>query len=205
MEEPAPAEGSTGEDRVADDDLVSWAAAESEARLSDLGDRWLHVQGVAAKAAWVSRAFDGEDRAHLLAAAHLHDVGYAPSLRVTGLHQLDGAAHLRALGQERLARLVAHHSEARFELELRGWEAELAKFPRETSPVAEALIYCDLTTGPQGAPMRFDDRLAEVFGRYGEDSLVSEALRRAKPHLAAAVEATEELLRGRGVVAASCQ
>jgi len=103
------------------DDLVSWAAAESEARLSDLGDRWLHVKAVAAKAARVSRAFDGEDRAYLLAAAHLHDLGYSPSLRVTGLHQLDGATHLRALGQERLARLVAHHSEARFELKLRAW------------------------------------------------------------------------------------
>jgi HD superfamily phosphodiesterase len=89
------------------DDLVRWAAAESEARLSDLGDRWLHVQGVAEKAARIGRAFDGEDRAYLLAAAHLHDVGYSPSLSVTGLHQLDGAAHLRALGQERLARLVA--------------------------------------------------------------------------------------------------
>jgi hypothetical protein len=183
-------------------DLVSWAAAESEARLSDLGNRWLHVKGVAAKAAWVGQAFDGEDRAYLLAAAHLHDVGYSPSLRVTGIHQLDGAAHLRALGQERLARLVAHHSEARFELELRGREAELAAFPRESSPVAAALIYCDLTTGPQGTPMRFDDRVTEVFARYGEDSLVSEALRRARPHLAAAVEATEELLRWRGVVEA---
>jgi HD superfamily phosphodiesterase len=86
------------------DDLVRWAAAESEVRLRNLGDRWLHFQGVAAKAARVGQAFDGEDRATLLAAAHLHDVGYAPSLKVTGLHQLDGAIHLRALGQERLAR-----------------------------------------------------------------------------------------------------
>jgi hypothetical protein len=98
---------------------------------------------------------------------------------------------------------VAHHSEARFELELRGRKADLATFPRESSPVAAALIYCDLTTGPQGNPMRFDDRVAEVFARYGEDNLVSEALRRARPHLAAAVEATQELLRRRGVVDAS--
>ena len=182
------------------DDLVAWAAAESQARLSGLGNRWLHVQGVAAKAAQVGRAFDGEDRTFLLAAAHLHDIGYAPSLKVTGLHQLDGAAHLRALGQERLARLVAHHSEARFELELRGRGAALAEFPRECSPVAAALIYCDLTTGPQGRPMSFDDRVAEVFARYCEDSLVSEALRRARPHLAASVEATAELLRQHGVV-----
>ena len=83
---------------------------------------------------------------------------------------------------------------------MRGREAELAKFPQESSPVAAALIYCDLTTGPQGEPMRFEDRVAEMFARYGEDSLVSEALRRARPHLAAAVEATEELLRRRALV-----
>lgn len=202
MDELGVGEGLRGAVGV-DDDLVSWAAAESKARLSDLGDRWLHVQGVAAKAARVAEAFDGEDRACLLAAAHLHDVGYAPSLKVTGIHQLDGAAHLRALGQERLARLVAHHSEARFELELRGREAELSQYPRESSPVAAALIYCDLTTGPRGKPMRFDDRVAEVFARYGDDSLVSEALRRAQPHLAASVETTEELLRRHNVVVAA--
>jgi hypothetical protein len=69
--------------------------------------------------------------------------------------------------------------------------------------VTAALIYCDLTTGPQGRAMPFDDRVAEVFARYGEDSLVSEALRRARPHLAAAVEATEELLRRHGVAVAA--
>jgi hypothetical protein len=36
-----------------------------------------------------------------------------------------------------------------------------------------------------------------------EDSLVSEALRRARPHVAAAVEATEELLRRHGVAVAA--
>ncbi len=179
--------------------LVRWAAAESAARLRHLGDRWLHVEGVAAKAAWVGHAFDGEDRALLVAAAHLHDVGYAPTLRVTGLHQLDGAAYLRSLGEERLARLVAHHSEARFEVELRGWGAELATYPRESSPVAAALIYCDLTTGPRGTSMFFEDRVADVFDRYGDESLVAEALRRSRPFLAQAVDATEDLLRRRRV------
>lgn len=98
---------------------MTWAAAESAALLSSLGDRWRHVRGVARTAGWVSRAFEGDDRAHRLAAAHLHDVGYTPPLRVTGWHQLDGARHLRCLGHKRLANLVAHHSEARFELELR--------------------------------------------------------------------------------------
>jgi hypothetical protein len=181
-------------------DLVRWAAAESAALLHTLGDRWRHVQGVAEKATWVSQAFDGEDRPHLLAAALLHDVGYAPALRVTGLHQLDGALYLRSRGRERLANLVAHHSEARFELELRGWGTELARYPREFSPVAAALVYCDLTTGPQGTPTCFDDRVAEVLQRYGDDSLVAEALRRSRPFLAEAVEATQELLRRHGVL-----
>ena len=70
----------------------------------------------------------------------------------------------------------------------------------DNDPIVLTQARALLTTGPQGEPMGFDDRVSEVFARYGEDSLVSEALRRARPHLAAAVEATEELLRRRGVV-----
>ena len=39
---------------------------------------------------------------------------------------VDGAYYLRAHGQERLARLVAHHSGARFEAAERGLVGELA-------------------------------------------------------------------------------
>jgi hypothetical protein len=45
----------------------------------------------------------------LVAAAYLHDLGYAPPLVETDLHTLDGARHLRALGHERLAGLVPYH------------------------------------------------------------------------------------------------
>ena len=47
-----------------------------------------------------------EDADLLVAAALLHDVGYAPSLNRLGFHAVDGARFLRAQGQERLARLV---------------------------------------------------------------------------------------------------
>ena len=56
----------------------------------------------------------------LVAAAWLHDIGYAPTLAATVFHPLDGARHLRALGHERLARLVAYHSSARWEAEALG-------------------------------------------------------------------------------------
>ena len=86
----------------------------------------------------VGAILDQEDRRYLVAAAYLHDIGYAPDLQRTGLHQLDGAHYLRSLGAERLARLVAHHSEARFEIRLRGFGEELAAYKREESWVSDA-------------------------------------------------------------------
>jgi HD superfamily phosphodiesterase len=70
---------------------------------------------------WLSPILKGEERPYLVAVvAWLHDIGYAPVLQHTGLHQLDGARWLRSLEYERLARIVAHHSEAGFELTLLG-------------------------------------------------------------------------------------
>src|SRR4029453_18784466 len=102
------------------------------------------------------------------AAPYLHYVGYTPSLRRTGLHQLDGARYVRSLGQERLASLIAHHSESRFEVQLRGFRHELDLYEREESWTADALTYCDLTTGPLGQPMTLEDGIAEVTQRYGQ-------------------------------------
>jgi HD domain len=87
----------------------------------------------------------------LVAAAYLHDIGYAPLLARTGLHPLDGACFLRSLGRERMACLVAHHSGARVEAEERGLSEALNEFPEERSLVADVRTYCDLATTPDGA------------------------------------------------------
>lgn len=87
-----------------------WAANYAEGLLSPLGDPWLHVQGVARHAQRVVPILPTDERDDLVAAAYLHDLGYAPVLVQTGLHPLDGARHLLALGHERLAGLVAYHS-----------------------------------------------------------------------------------------------
>jgi HD superfamily phosphodiesterase len=50
-----------------------------------------------------------------MAAAYLHDIGYVPTLARTRFHPLDGARHLRELGEERLVGLVAYHSGAEAE------------------------------------------------------------------------------------------
>ena len=66
-----------------------------------------------------------------------------------------------------MARLVAHHSEARFEIRLRGFSDELAAYEPEDLWVSDALTHCDLTTGPAGQSMELEDRIAEVEQRYG--------------------------------------
>jgi HD superfamily phosphodiesterase len=177
-------------------DLAEWAEEESKRLLAGTGDRWLHVQGVVDQARQVAGILGKSEQAVLLAAAHLHDVGYAEELRGSGAHQLNGAAFLRAAGQERLACIVAHHSEARYELEARGLGSELAAYQREESAVTDALTYCDLLTGPTGIWTTLGDRVADVERRYGDGSLVVDALRKALPALQAAVERTQLRLGG---------
>lgn len=173
--------------------LEDWAAAESERLLAGTGDRWLHVQGVVGRARHVRSVLSHDEQPVLLAAAYLHDIGYSAELR-TGVHQLDGARYLRALGHERLARLVAHHSESRCELQARGFGEELSAFEREESAVADALSYCDLLTGPTGRPVSIEERVRGVERRYG-DGAVLDSLKAALPALRAAIERTEGRLR----------
>ena len=180
---------------VVDDAVVRWAAGEAAARLEPLGDRWLHVRGVADQARLVAPALPAEDRHCLLAAAYLHDIGRAPELVDTGFHPIDGGRWVRRQGFERLACLVAHHSAARFEAELMGLGPLLDEFEPEESATADALAYCDATTGPAGAVVSPVARWAEIADRYGDDDLVTRALVEARPSLEQAVARTEELLR----------
>jgi HD superfamily phosphodiesterase len=178
-------------------------------RARELAERWLakaeprrlqHVRGVGVKAGSLSRALtlEDSDRDVLVAAGYVHDIGYAPDLKRTGLHQLDGARFIRKLGDERLACLVAHHSESRFEVGIRGYEDELSKYPREDTRVYDALVYCDLTTGPDGRAITFQDRIREVHDRYGEGD-ISRALHMAEPYLKAAVDRITQAIKASGL------
>ncbi|MFF2432588.1 HD domain-containing protein [Streptomyces mirabilis] len=141
-------------------DTPQGAAELAESLLPPLGNRWLHTQAVAARAREVSAAVPEGERDLLVAAAWLHDLGYAPELRDTGFHPIDGARHLVGLGApDRLVRLAAHHSGAVYEAEQRGLTTELAAYEREDSPLLDALIYADMTTGPAGQSFDFDRRL----------------------------------------------
>jgi hypothetical protein len=121
----------------------------------------------------------------------LHDIGYAPSLATTGLHQLDGARYLRDAqhADGMLCRLVAHHSCAIVEAGERGL-AEILSSEFDPAPdvLASVLTCCDMTTSPDGQPVRVERRLAEIHDRYGPEHLVSRSIRRATPMILEAVE-----------------
>ncbi|MCX4981111.1 HD domain-containing protein [Streptomyces sp. NBC_00572] len=171
-------------------------AAETELR-AVLPRRWSHTQGVAARAADIGYVLGADDEL-LIAAATLHDIGYAPRLAKTGFHPLDGARFLRDKhgADERLVRLVANHSFALLEAEERGLRDELAtEFPLLEEPLlVDALVYCDMTTTPDGSRTTAGERVAEILGRYGEDSVVGRFIRRAAPEIFAAVGRVEEAL-----------
>jgi hypothetical protein len=174
--------------------LEQWARAQAERLMATMGNRWLHVQAVAGKAQRVATVLPGDDGGALVAAAYLHDIGYAPSLNRLGFHPVDGACFLRAQGQERLARLVAHHSGARFEAEERGLVEELAAFPVEDGPVMDALSFADMTTGPAGQPMTLEERIGDIRHRYPPDDPVHRAIVRARPFLQAVIDRTQDRL-----------
>lgn len=75
--------------------MAAWATQVAEKELSVvLPRRWARSKGVAARAAGLGPVLTG-NAGLLVAAALLHDVGYAPRLVKTGFHPLDGARFLR--------------------------------------------------------------------------------------------------------------
>ncbi|MFF3243826.1 HD domain-containing protein [Streptomyces sp. NPDC002870] len=171
--------------------LAPWARQVAEAELSGpLPRRWAHSQGVGHRATGLVGIL-GDDSDLLVSAAVLHDVGYAPRLAVTGFHPLDGARFLRDVhaADERLVRLVANHSFALLEAEERGLRDVLeVEFPLlDNQRLVDALVWCDMTTTPNGERTSAKARLAEITDRYGADSVVGRFIRRASPEILAAV------------------
>jgi hypothetical protein len=182
--------------------MIDTDAAETLARAlleEPLPHRWAHSGGVAATARTLAPVL-GPHTDAVTVAAWLHDIGYAPALHSSGFHPLDGARYLRDVqhADPLVCRLVAHHSCAAIEAAERGLAADLLReFRPAPRSLADALIYCDITTGPQGHPMSVEDRLADIGHRYGPDHVVTRALARSAPELTAAVvRVTRKLAEG---------
>jgi hypothetical protein len=153
--------------------------------LSGLGQRWDHVRVVGELAE--ALAYDGLLGDDVVAAAWLHDLGYAEELQLTGLHPLDGARFLVNEGAPvEVVALVAHHTGAAYEAEERGLAAELNLMPTAGSVELDVLTLLDLVTAPDGKIVHPEDRIAEILDRYPEASPVFRAVTRSRLSLLAA-------------------
>lgn len=174
---------------------IAGARALVEDLLVELPDRVRHCAGVADRAAELAAAVPPEDRELLVTAAWLHDIGYAEAVVDTGFHPVDGARYLRGRGwPPRLCALVAHHSGARLVARVVGVADELAEFPQEVSPVADALTYADQTVDSRGRRTTIHDRLADMLRRHGPDSPNARVHDRRGPLLLAVADRVERLL-----------
>lgn len=165
------------------------AKAIAEEKLAEqLPKRWVHVQGVAAKAAEYSQKLNltRSETEQLISSAWLHDIGYSPDLpQVYKWHPLDGAHFLKEMEQEELACLVAWHSTAQEESERMGLTHEMLVFPRPHGIVADALTFCDMTTSATGIPCTLESRLTDIRTRHGAYSSQAQSMEEAWERLQA--------------------
>jgi hypothetical protein len=173
--------------------LEEWAQSYATQLLGRDERRLAHTRAVALRAKELGEMLieDPVERDVLVASAWLHDIGYAPSLAITGAHHLDGAVHLAQMDKARLANLVAHHGSGQVEVTLRGHGDDLVRFVREESLVDDLLTYCDLTCGPAGANLTLAQRLDEIRSRYGDDHIVVRGLVMSRGRIDASFERVE--------------
>jgi HD domain len=177
------------------------AEAEAIARdlLGDDGTRLAHVHTAGSMASRLGVLFGADEAAMLVAAATLHDVGYSPRIAQTGFHPLDGALYLRSIGvSERVCSLVAHHSEADMLAAHQGILDLDHQFPRERSLLADALVYADMHSAPDGKVIRAEHRLADIARRRPNpvEAVRATRLRAAMARVGAALQAHERGLAG---------
>jgi putative nucleotidyltransferase with HDIG domain len=184
-------------------ELVTRAERQARRLLGGMGDRWRHTRGVADRAAELADAL-GLDADVLVAAAWVHDIGYADITAVTGFHPLDGARYLQAMRwPARVVGLVAQHSGARFVAAARGLADDLSAYPDEGGLMSDALTYADQTVSPSGELVDTRQRRAEMLRRQGRDSWNAKVDHVRGPYLQMVAARVEHRLRGGRLVQAA--
>ncbi|MEY3734351.1 MAG: hypothetical protein RL347_1710 [Actinomycetota bacterium] len=143
-----------------DGTLVTRARALAADVLRDDTSAYEHASRTARLAASMSQGAPSTHPHEVTAAAWLHDIGYAPRLRRTGFHPLDGALFLINEGwPERIVRLVAHHSLAALEAPFYGVGHHFGVIEPVTGVDADILTTADLLGGAGDTPPSLAQRL----------------------------------------------
>ena len=175
--------------------LIEHAQAVALETLSDLPSRRAHVAGVAETARSIAEQLGLAGREVLVAAAWLHDVGYAKHVAATGFHPLDGASLLRDQGfPDAVVSLVAYHTGAENEAAERGLSDALAVFERPDPVLLDVLTFSDLTVGPEGQRVDVQSRITEILSGYPDRHPVNKSVTRSAPALLAAAQRVKRLI-----------
>ncbi len=137
-------------------------------------NRFRHVRAVWLRAvalrslglAWLDPAMS--DRLEL--AALLHDVGKALDPDDTEPHGFVGARLLDSLGLHDVAPLVAYHSGARIEAEIRGM-SDRDRWSDDEPDLLALLTFLDRTTSANGEVVSLAQRRNGITARHGESSM----------------------------------
>jgi putative nucleotidyltransferase with HDIG domain len=166
---------------------------------SDPG-RLAHSEAVARRAVFLTLAVEPASASLLVAAAWLHDIGYAPGLGDTGYHPIDGARHLKSIGwPPAICNQVANHSGARFVAAVLELDRQLDEFHFSQDAVSDALTIADQTTGPHGEAMTVEERMSDMLRRHGPNSPNALAHPQRERYIRAAATRMAERLESRGV------
>lgn len=158
--------------------------------------RLTHIQAVAASVRQSvidlnhSGYTPGIDTAEAYCAALLHDIGYVEDLALTGFHPVDGAVFLRSSGYPRLAELIIGHSNSPEQAQLRGISGVAAS----ADIIAELITYWDVQTKQGGEQVTYEERLADIIKRYGEESAVTQAHLISRPRIQQIINKIDGLL-----------
>jgi len=137
-------------------------------------DRIAHSHRVAQLADQIATELEGtpDEIQSAWLAALFHDVGYSPTLRITGFHPLDGAVFLAHQGApEAVLKAVALHGFARKRMaDFPGIASLYASLPEnEGCPLVELVGFCDLRVSHEGELVTLPERIHGILTRYGPE------------------------------------
>lgn len=177
-------------------DWINIARDAAREELRHLPRRLSHVESVGNRAQIFIAGLSPGQAELLVAAAWVHDIGYAENLSRTAFHPLDGARWLRGEEfPEEVVNLVAYHSGAIFEAEERGLlDRLLSEFPEPNDQLLRRLTAIDMSTDPDGNEIEPSKRIGEILTRYDAQHPVHRAVSRSGRELVLVSECVRQEL-----------
>jgi hypothetical protein len=161
--------------------LVRDAQTLAQSLLVDDPGRLAHVRGAGLVAGMAAGALRLDQPEMVVAAAWLHDIGYAPAIARTGFHPLDGALFLAREGwPDQVVFLVAHHSHAAVLAPYYGVQPHLALLEHVPGLADDVLTFSDVRAGRDGLGADPRDRVEDMRRRHLDCTFVPDDIREAR-------------------------